>query len=111
MSELMQILWGFLFLACVYILTQYGINWRIHRANVFVIKDLKLRGAVNAASAVELPYARKRNLNIGMRDFRRRALEELVAKGILGVTTEGKYYLLKSFDEAQSFLSGSKAGG
>jgi hypothetical protein len=93
MSETMQIIIGFAFLAAVYILTRYGIALRIKRAAAFIIKDLEKRGAVNPLTAVELPYAKSSLFRIGLRDYRPKAIESLISGDIVGVTPDGKYYL------------------
>jgi hypothetical protein len=93
MSDFIQIVIGVLFLAVVYVLTRYGIYWRIKRACAFTVKDLERRNALDEKSAVELHYAKSNPLRIGMRDFRPKAVEYLVGQGVVGMTSEGKYYL------------------
>lgn len=95
MPEWIQITLGAVFLVGMYVLSRYGIVWRIERAYRSVIRDLKARDAVDAASAVELFYAKKKTMNIGIRDFRPKALDELVGNGVVGKTVQGKYYLKK----------------
>jgi hypothetical protein len=95
MYDFIQILVGLLFLALVYILTRYGIYWRIKRACAFTVKDLERQNAFDEKSAVELHYAKSNPFRIGMRDFRPKAVEYLVGDGIVGITPEGKYYLKK----------------
>jgi hypothetical protein len=95
MSETAQILLGLIFLIGVYILTRYGVVWRMKRAVVFVIKDLERHGARDPSTGVELPYAKTHFFNIGMRDFKPKALQSLIQDGIVGKTDTGKYYLKK----------------
>jgi len=45
MHDAMQITLGILFLILVFILTRYGITWRIKRAGRRIIKDLETLGA------------------------------------------------------------------
>jgi hypothetical protein len=94
-TEFVQIIVGILFLAMVYIITRYGIYWRIKRACAFTVKDLERRDAFDEKSAVELHYAKSNPFRIGMRDFRPKAVEYLVGNGVVGITSEGKYYLKK----------------
>jgi len=54
MSDVMQITLGMLFLILVFILTRYGITWRIKRAGRRIINDLERLGAQSSDSAVEL---------------------------------------------------------
>lgn len=93
MSEAMQITLGILFLILVFILTRYGMTWRIKRAGRRIIDDLERLGAQSPDSAVELPYLKKQLFHIGMRDFRPTAMESLIQGGIVGMTGAGKYYL------------------
>ena len=78
----------------VYILTRHFHSWRFSRAYVFIINDLKKRGALKPVSAVELPYAKKSMLRMGTRDYRPKALEHLAMKQIIGMTETGRYYLV-----------------
>jgi len=93
MADAMQVTLGILFLILVFILTRYGITWRIKRAGSRIINDLERLGAQSTDSAVELPYMKKQLIKIGMRDFKPTAMQSLVEGGIVGVTPSGKYYL------------------
>ncbi len=94
MNETVEIIVGVGVLVAVYILTRHFHSWRYSRTYVLIINDLKKRGALNPASAVELPYAKKSMLRIGTRDYRPKALEHLVMKQIVGMTDSGRYYLI-----------------
>jgi hypothetical protein len=93
MADAMQITLGILFLILVFILTRYGITWRIKRAGRRIISDLERLGAQSSDSAVELPYMKKQLIKIGMRDFKPTAMQSLMEAGIVGMTGSGKYYL------------------
>ncbi len=93
MSEGIQIVLGIIFLVIVYILTRYGIAWKMRRVAGQIIEDLKRRGAVDTKSAVSLPYEKTNFLHIGMRDYRPKVLASLVQEGYVGRTEEGKYFL------------------
>ena len=93
MQDAMQITLGILFLILVFILTRYGITWRIKRAGSRIINDLERLGAQSTDSAVELPYMKKQLIKIGMRDFKPTAMQSLLEAGIVGMTGSGKYYL------------------
>ncbi len=93
MSETMQIIIGFIFLAAIYILTRYGMALRIKGASVSIIKDLEKMGATDVSSAVELPYAKSSLFRIGLRDYRPKAIESMIQSDIVGMTPDGKYYL------------------
>ena len=94
MNETVEIIVGVGVLVAVYILTRHFHSWRYSRTYVLIINDLKKKGAVNPASAVELPYAKKSMLRIRTRDYRPKALEHLVMKQIVGMTDSGRYYLI-----------------
>ena len=93
MSDVMQITLGILFLMLVFILTRYGMAWRIKRAGRRIINDLERLGAQSPDSAAELSYMKKQLLRIGMRDFRPTAMQSLIEGGVVGVTANGKFYL------------------
>ena len=93
MSDAIQIISGILFLILVFILTRYGITWRIKRAGRRLVNDLERLGAQSPDSAVELPYLKKQLFHIGMRDFKPTAMQSLIEGGIVGMTGSGKYYL------------------
>ena len=93
MGDAMQITFGILLFILVFILTRYGITWRIKRAGRRIINDLERVGAQGPESAVELPYMKQQLIKIGMRDFKPTAMQSLVEAGIVGMTGSGKYYL------------------
>jgi hypothetical protein len=93
MADAMQITVGILFLILVFILTRYGITWRIKRAGRRIINDLERLGAQGPGTAVELPYIKQQFIKIGMRDFKPTAMQSLLEGGIVGMTASGKYYL------------------
>jgi hypothetical protein len=93
MAQSMQIIIGIIFLIVVFIATRYGIFLRIKAACNTVIKDLERRGAFGAASAVELPYAKRNYFQIGLRDFRPKAIQSLLEGGVVGKTANERYYL------------------
>lgn len=99
MSDVLQIITGILFLMLVFILTRFGIAWRIKRACFFIVKDLERRNAFDYNSAVELPYAKTDHFRMGLRDFRPKAVQGLVENGILGVTPERRFFLKRRLSE------------
>jgi hypothetical protein len=68
-------------------------GWKMKKAGDFIIRDLKEKKALDPASAVELPYCKNPLFNIGLRDYRPRALEELVKHDIVRMLEGGRYYL------------------
>jgi len=57
MSETTELILGIAALIAVITLTRKYHAWRIKRALIFIIDDLKNKGAYSARSAVDLPYA------------------------------------------------------
>lgn len=100
-SETSQIVIGIFILVVFFILTRIGIAWRIKRACLQIVKELKSRQALDSSNAVELPYGKPDIMKIGLRDFRLKALESLIYSGIVIKTTGGRYYLGEKNKEAQ----------
>jgi hypothetical protein len=95
MSETMQIIIAICLLIAVYMLTRKVNAWRIKRAYMGIIKDLEKKEAFDENSATALPYVSQSIFRMGVRDFRPKALQFLVASDIVAVTPAGKYYLKK----------------
>lgn len=68
-------------------------GWKMKKACDFIVRDLKEKNALDPASSVELPYAKNPLINIGLRDYRPRALEELVKRDVVRMLEGGRYYL------------------
>jgi hypothetical protein len=68
-------------------------GWKMKKAGDFILRDLKEKKAIDPASAVELPYCKSPLLNIGLRDYRPRALEELVKHDVVRILEGGRCYL------------------
>lgn len=94
MSETGQIVIGVCVLVAVYILTRRYHAWRMARAFNGIIRDLEQKEAVNPSSALDLPYARPNMFRFGTRDYRPKVLQYMTAHNIVGVTGDGRYYLL-----------------
>lgn len=93
MSETLQIVLGLLFVLFAFVVSRYVIAWQLKRATGLIIKDLEAGEALDPLSAIDLPYAKPDYLRIGMRDYRRKALEYMVNDGVVVKTGTGKYYL------------------
>ncbi|KAF0158077.1 MAG: hypothetical protein FD159_1224 [Syntrophaceae bacterium] len=72
-------------------------GWKMKKAADFIIRDLKLKKAFDPASAIELPYTKGRLLHIGLRDYRPRAIEELLKQDIVRMVEGGQYYLCDEY--------------
>jgi hypothetical protein len=93
MSETTELIVGIAALIAVITLTRRYHAWRFKRAYIFIIDDLKNKGAYSAHSAVELPYARRNLLKMGLRQHHPQALEHLIMENIVGTSEDGRYYL------------------
>jgi len=93
MSEAGKIIIGICALVAVYILTRQYHAWQMARAFKRIIRDLKEKGAMDASSAVDLPYARQNIFRMGLRDYTPKTLQYMTDHNIVGVTPDGRYYL------------------
>jgi len=80
-------------LVIVFFLTRRLHAWRLKRAYLYVVQDLKQQEAFDPASAVALPYAKTSMLRFGTRDYRPKAIQYLIMGDILAMTEDGRYYL------------------
>ena len=93
MSESGGIIIAICVLIAVYMLTRKVNAWRIKGAYMRIIKDLERKEAFTPSSAIALPYTKESIFRVGVRDFRPKALQFLIASNIVGVTEAGTYYL------------------
>jgi len=96
MDERVQIALVVAGLLCALWVSRKVAMWRIKRTYLMIMSDLERKGAVDAESAVVLPYAKKSIFRAGIKDYRPRALEYLVSYNLVGMTSDGKYYLKDS---------------
>ena len=75
--------------------------WRIRRAYQLIVNDLESAGALSPDSAVDLPYAGKNLLRIGIRDHRKMALNHLVMDQVVGQTEDGRYFMMIRLNDLQ----------
>ncbi|MBI4962276.1 MAG: hypothetical protein HY913_03285 [Desulfomonile tiedjei] len=102
MSEPVQIILSFFFLVGIFVLTRYIIASKMKRATGLIIRDLEKQDARDPVTAVDLPYAKRDVLRIGMRNYHAKAVEDMVSAGVVGKTGGGKYYLRVSSSSEQS---------
>ena len=93
MSQTTELIVGIGALIIVIILTRKYHAWRFKRACIFIINDLKNKGAYSAHSAVNLPYAERNILRMGLRQHRPQVLNQLILQNIVAKTQDGCYYL------------------
>ncbi len=93
MSDTAELIIGICVLLGVITLTRKYHAWQVKRAMVLIIEDLKKQNAYTPESAIDLPYAKRSVLKLGMRDHRPMAMDHLAFDNIVGITEEGKYYL------------------
>lgn len=96
MSETVKMLLMVLLTIGVLFLTLRVAAWQMKRACLRIIRDLKQQGAVDVASAVPLSYSKTSIFRIGMRDYRPKALEQLVKLDVVRFLEGGRYYLRES---------------
>ena len=95
MSETTELILGIGALILVITLTRRYHAWRFKRAFIFIIDDLKKKGAYSDHSAVDLPYTKKNLLKMGLRQHHPKALDHLILENIVGQTEDGRYYLIQ----------------
>ncbi len=93
MSSTTQIIIGIVFFITSFILSQIITRKRIHTTSMKIIEDLHKKQALDVFSAIELNFTRSGLIPRGLRDFRPRALQELIQSGIVAETGSGKIYL------------------
>ena len=93
MSETTELILGIGALIVVFTLTRKYHAWRFKSAYVFIIDDLKKKGAYSAHSAVDLPYAKRNLLKMGFRQHHPQALDYLILENIVVKTEDGRYYM------------------
>jgi hypothetical protein len=93
MPESMQIVIGIITVLVVYLLAMLGTGWWTKKVCLAIIRELEEKGALDAASAVDLPYTKANYLKIGYRDYRPKALEMLVLSEVVYKTLADRYYL------------------
>jgi hypothetical protein len=93
MSESLQIVLGLAFVLFAFVVSRFVIAWQLQRASRSIIRDLQSGQARDPLSALDLPYAKPDYLRIGMRDYRRKALEYMINDGVVAKTESGRYYL------------------
>jgi len=95
MSETTELILGIGALILVITLTRRYHAWRFKRTFFFIIDDLKQKGAYSAHSAVELPYAKRNLLKMGLRQRHPQALSHLIMENIIAKTADGRFYLIQ----------------
>ena len=99
MTETVQIILAIIIGVLVFIVAKKIQAIILIRTFRIVIDDLKRQGALDASSAVTLPYASPRLFRIGLRDYRPKAVKYLVLYGVVGMTENGRFYLIKDMNE------------
>ena len=96
MAETGEIIIGILILVAAILLTRQFHTWKLKRAYLTIIEDLKNQGANTPETAIDLPYTRRSPLRFGVRDHRPRAMKDLISENLIGITEDGRYYILDS---------------
>ena len=93
MSDKIELILSIGALIVVILLTRTYHTWRSKKAYLFIIDDLKKKGAYSAHSAVSLPYAENNILRMGLRQHHPQVLEHLILQKIVAKTEDRRYYL------------------
>jgi hypothetical protein len=93
MSDKIELILAIGALIIVVLLTRTYHTWRSKKAFLFIIDDLKKKGAISAHSAVSLPYAEKNILRMGLRQHHPQVLQQLILQNIVAKTEDKRYYL------------------
>ena len=96
MTETGEIIISVLILGAAIIFTRQFHAWKIKRAYLSIVEDLKSQGALTPETAITLPYSQRSLLKFGLRDHRPAALKALVNENIVGITEDRRYYILDS---------------
>jgi len=96
MTETVEIIISVLILGAAIIFTRQFHAWKIKRAYLSIVEDLKSQGAMTPETAITLPYSQRSLLKFGLRDHRPAALKALVNENIVGITEDRRYYILDS---------------
>jgi hypothetical protein len=107
MIEAVQIILAIIIVVLVFIVAKKIQGMKINRAFRVVINDLKQQGALDPSSAVPLPYATRAFFQIGLRDYRPKAVFYLVQSGVVGMTEDKQFYLIK--DVSEELLRGRRS--
>lgn len=97
MSSTLQIVISVVFFIVAFILSQILTRKRIHSAGMRIIRELSEKKAFDGRTAIEPNFTRSALIPRGLRDFRPRALQELIRSDIVGETGSGKIYLKQPF--------------
>ena len=102
MNETVQMI---VFFIIMLLLLFYARKFRAKKmiqARDFIINDLRSKGALSADSAVELNYAHRSFLRIGLRDDRPRVLRQMIQYGIVVLIENNRFFLNESAIESLS---------
>ncbi len=96
MTETLQMIFAFVAVLTLLIGARKFRISKMIKIRDFILDDLKSQKALNPKSAVDLPYAHKSILKMGLRDDRPRVLRQLVQFEIIGVTEDSCFYIKES---------------
>jgi hypothetical protein len=102
MSENIKLILLILLTFAAFLISRRFAGWRISKAAIFIIQDLKAKQAFDPGSAVELPYCVKRMFRFGLKDYRPLAMEQLVKLDVVRVLEGGKYYLREGYERGEA---------
>jgi hypothetical protein len=66
-----------------------------------IVDGMKEKGAVSPDTAIEIDFGKKNLLQMGVRDYRPKALKALISAGVIKVTDQGLCYVPLNPEEEQ----------
>ena len=103
MSETAKIVFMILLTMGAFILSRYIAGWQMNKAGESIIRDLEKKKAFDPESAVELPYCKSRMFRLGLRDYRPRAMQQLVKHDVVRMLAGEKYYLREGVEMGKTY--------
>lgn len=93
-GQIAQAWYWLLFMILAFVLGQIGVQWRMKRALLFILRDLYDKGATSPQKAIPVPYHKAHLLRLGIRDLRPKVLESLLYQGLVAMTSDQRFYLV-----------------
>ena len=93
MSDTVKIVLMIFLTVGAFILSLLIAGWKMKKACDFIIRDLREKKAFDPASAVMLPYSKSSLFRLGLRDYRPKALEQLLKLDVVRFAEGERYYL------------------
>lgn len=93
MPETVKIILMVLLTIGAFIFSRFMAGWQMNKAGQSIIRDLEKKKAFDPESAVELPYCKNKMFRLGLKDYRPRAMKQLIMHDVVRSLEGEKYYL------------------